>query len=277
MPATLRLGSRKPTTALPYPPPPPKVHFPPTPCTHQTYPTHSVSSYDKAPIVVLPNDCTLPERGCPGQMYNSASDKGTQSSGDVINGSSSGKHLHLHATEESATGYDKEDAKEKLYTYAPIISFKGLETPVVGGSGAGRADVRTDDDVEATEFMIHSSSEDNEEDDASDEEEGKDLTTVPSPLHMCKKSTLMCMIRRGQAGGFPSPDGLILFDKRIQTTEAETIETLATIGFLGERQKQAIDSLSGGWKMNLSCAMLFKANILLLNEQTSYLDIINVV
>ncbi|KAI5115658.1 hypothetical protein M0805_005745 [Coniferiporia weirii] len=111
--------------------------------------------------------------------------------------------------------------------------------------------------------MICSSSEDNEEDDAADEEEGEDLTTVPSPLHT--------------AGGFPSPDGLILFDKRIQTTEAETIETLATIGFLGERQKQAIDSLSGGWKMNLSCTMLFKANILLLNEQTSYLDIINVV
>ncbi|KAI5116084.1 hypothetical protein M0805_006618, partial [Coniferiporia weirii] len=140
-------------------------------------------------------------------------------------------------------GYDEEDAKEKLYTHVPVVSFKGLETPVVGGSGAGKVDVRTDNDVEAAEFMIRSLSEDNEEDNASDEEEGEDLTTVPSPLRMCKKSMLMRTITRGQARGFPSPDGLILFDKRIQMTEAETIETLATIGFLGERQKQAIDSL----------------------------------
>ncbi|KAI5121832.1 hypothetical protein M0805_003266 [Coniferiporia weirii] len=90
--------------ALPYPPPSPQVHFPPTPALTQTYPTHSVTAYDRAPIVVLPNDCALPERGCPGRTYNSANDKGTWSSGGVVNGSSSGKHLHPRATEESASG-----------------------------------------------------------------------------------------------------------------------------------------------------------------------------
>ncbi|PAV22574.1 hypothetical protein PNOK_0253100 [Pyrrhoderma noxium] len=52
--------------ALPYPPPPPQVHFPPPTSLTQTHYTHSGTHYDRAPIVVLPNDCALPERGCPG-------------------------------------------------------------------------------------------------------------------------------------------------------------------------------------------------------------------
>ncbi|KAH8119811.1 hypothetical protein DFH11DRAFT_9059 [Phellopilus nigrolimitatus] len=83
-------------TALPYPPPSPQVHFPPTPSLAQTYPTHSVSAYDRAPIVVAPNDCALPERGCPGRTY--AANRNPRS------GDSSGKHPHPRATEESATG-----------------------------------------------------------------------------------------------------------------------------------------------------------------------------
>ncbi|TDL26408.1 hypothetical protein BD410DRAFT_520045 [Rickenella mellea] len=53
---------------LPYPYP--SVHFPPSPALTQTYPTHSVSAYDRHPIVVSPNDCALPERGCPGRTYD---------------------------------------------------------------------------------------------------------------------------------------------------------------------------------------------------------------
>ena len=53
-------------SALPYPP---HVHFPPPTSLTQTYPTHSGAAYDRAPIVVLPNDCELPERGCPGRTY----------------------------------------------------------------------------------------------------------------------------------------------------------------------------------------------------------------
>ncbi|KAG9095504.1 hypothetical protein FRC06_009734 [Ceratobasidium sp. 370] len=32
--------------------------------------THSPSSYDRSPIVVLPNSCALPARGCPGRTYD---------------------------------------------------------------------------------------------------------------------------------------------------------------------------------------------------------------
>jgi len=113
------------------------------------------------------------------------------------------------------------------------------------------------------------------------------------------KSTLMRAITNGQVEGFPSPDEVrtfyvehdidgseadtsvlqfILSDKRILATEAEVIDTLASVGFSDERQKHAIGSLSGGWKMKLALAraMLFKADILLLDEPTNHLDVVNV-
>ncbi|KAF8432448.1 polyketide synthetase [Boletus edulis BED1] len=113
------------------------------------------------------------------------------------------------------------------------------------------------------------------------------------------KSTLMRAITNGQVEGFPSPDEVrtfyvehdidgsqedtsvlefILSDKRVLATEAETIATLASVGFSDERQEQAIGSLSGGWKMKLALAraMLFKADILLLDEPTNHLDVVNI-
>src|ERR1700722_12013272 len=87
------------------------------------------------------------------------------------------------------------------------------------------------------------------------------------------KSTLMRAITNGQVEGFPSPDEVrtfyvehdidgteedtsvlqfILDDKRILAGETEVIETLASVGFDNERQKQAIGALSGGWKMKLA-------------------------
>ena len=113
------------------------------------------------------------------------------------------------------------------------------------------------------------------------------------------KSTLMRAITNGQVEGFPSPDEVrtfyvehdidgseadtsvlqfILSDKRILATEEEVISTLASVGFSDERQKHAIGSLSGGWKMKLALAraMLFKADILLLDEPTNHLDVVNV-
>lgn len=113
------------------------------------------------------------------------------------------------------------------------------------------------------------------------------------------KSTLMRAITNGQVEGFPSPDEVrtfyvehdidgseedtsvlqfILSDNRILGTEAEVVETLASVGFTDERQGQSIGSLSGGWKMKLALAraMLFKADILLLDEPTNHLDVINV-
>ncbi|KAI0354672.1 hypothetical protein OH77DRAFT_1496619 [Trametes cingulata] len=42
----------------------PHVHFPPTPrLVAATYPAHSPTTYDRAPITVSPNVCQLPRRG----------------------------------------------------------------------------------------------------------------------------------------------------------------------------------------------------------------------
>ncbi|RDB24489.1 hypothetical protein Hypma_008486 [Hypsizygus marmoreus] len=46
----------------------PHVHFPPTPTLTDTQITHSPFVYDRAPIIVSPNGCELPERG--GRMYS---------------------------------------------------------------------------------------------------------------------------------------------------------------------------------------------------------------
>lgn len=45
------------------------VHFPPSPIISKTFMAHSPSTYDRSPIVVVPNSCALPERGCPGRTY----------------------------------------------------------------------------------------------------------------------------------------------------------------------------------------------------------------
>ncbi|OCH95709.1 hypothetical protein OBBRIDRAFT_498768 [Obba rivulosa] len=41
----------------------PHVHFPPTPRISSQHPAHSPRTYDRAPIVVSPNVCQLPQRG----------------------------------------------------------------------------------------------------------------------------------------------------------------------------------------------------------------------
>jgi hypothetical protein len=47
----------------------PQVHFPPWPSLARTFSAHSSASYDRSPIIVSPNSCALPERGCPGRTY----------------------------------------------------------------------------------------------------------------------------------------------------------------------------------------------------------------
>jgi hypothetical protein len=72
------------------------VHFPPSPTLTRTFSAHSPSTYDRSPIVVLPNICALPARGCPGRTYIPGSSLGP--SPDLHSRkaaiSSGGKHLH---------------------------------------------------------------------------------------------------------------------------------------------------------------------------------------
>ncbi|KAL6299194.1 hypothetical protein BKA93DRAFT_613291 [Sparassis latifolia] len=48
----------------------PLVHFAPSTELASTHSAYSAAVYDRSPIVVLPNRCALPERGCPGRTYN---------------------------------------------------------------------------------------------------------------------------------------------------------------------------------------------------------------
>jgi elongation factor 3 len=107
------------------------------------------------------------------------------------------------------------------------------------------------------------------------------------------KSTLLRAISNGQVDGFPNDtlktiymehdiDGdsveKSIFDYVFQsgnyTVEAVVAE-LVDKGFGTEMHGQAIQSLSGGWKMKLALvrAMLQKPDILLLDEPTNHLDV----
>ncbi|GMM36968.1 New1 protein [Saccharomycopsis crataegensis] len=117
------------------------------------------------------------------------------------------------------------------------------------------------------------------------------------------KSTLMRAIDNGQVDGFPSKDQLktcfvehkvptedekstkLDLVSLIQTEEdftnlprEEIAKALEDVGFDETRRSQALNSLSGGWRMKLALAkaMLMKADILLLDEPTNHLDVANV-
>ena len=70
----------------------PHVHFPPTPTLTSTENTHSSFMYDRAPIVVTPNVCALPERG--GRMFFGNSN-GNGNQGGL--GAGGGGYFHPHA------------------------------------------------------------------------------------------------------------------------------------------------------------------------------------
>lgn len=55
-----------------------QVHFPSHPHSlSSTHDAYSASAYDRSPILVAPNVCALPARGCPGQTYGAAVDAGS--------------------------------------------------------------------------------------------------------------------------------------------------------------------------------------------------------
>lgn len=75
---------------------PPAVHFPPSPSLTRVYAAHPSTAYDRSPIVVSPNACALPERGCPGRTYTLGDERPTRSSQSKRR-PSSGNHFHPRA------------------------------------------------------------------------------------------------------------------------------------------------------------------------------------
>jgi hypothetical protein len=78
----------------------PRVHFPPAPGLCQTHLTHSPSNYDRAPIVVLPNDCALPARN--ERTYTPSSECSKKRRSAQAAATAHGAALHPHAFAEPA-------------------------------------------------------------------------------------------------------------------------------------------------------------------------------
>lgn len=78
----------------------PRVHFPPAPGLCQTHLTHSASIYDRAPIVVLPNDCALPARN--DRTYTPSSECPKKRRSAQIAATTHGAAIHPHPFAESA-------------------------------------------------------------------------------------------------------------------------------------------------------------------------------
>jgi hypothetical protein len=74
------------------------VHFPPSPSLTRTFTAPSPMQYDRSPIQVTPNNCALPERGCPGRTYTLDSDEDASSYfSPKLFASTSRGHLHPRA------------------------------------------------------------------------------------------------------------------------------------------------------------------------------------
>jgi hypothetical protein len=93
----------------------PRVHFPPTPVLCQTHLTHSAASYDRAPIVVLPNACALPERN--GRTYTPSNDESAR------------KRRSTHATSQGATLHPQ------AFTTSPAAPSSSPKTSVLDPAG----------------------------------------------------------------------------------------------------------------------------------------------
>jgi len=102
---------------FPYPPPPPTVHFPPSPSLSKTYPTYSVNAYDRAPIVVAPNVCAMPERGCPGRTYDESAGVAKSSRKCKVGGVSA---TITTTSQLSSAGQAESSAAAAARMYGPI-------------------------------------------------------------------------------------------------------------------------------------------------------------
>jgi hypothetical protein len=78
----------------------PRVHFPPTPVLCQTHLTHSAATYDRAPIVVLPNACALPERN--GRTYTPSNESCAARKRRSTHAAAQGATLHPQALAAAA-------------------------------------------------------------------------------------------------------------------------------------------------------------------------------
>ncbi|TFK56941.1 hypothetical protein OE88DRAFT_1730372 [Heliocybe sulcata] len=139
----------------------PKVRFPPTPVLTSTHPTHSPSTYDRAPIVVSPNACALPRRGerevqfgeRPGRSTDRERPRGRSRDRKAV--SVKGSYFHPRAYEaceaEPPAGHTGAvDADHDIPSLPPLPAAIPLPPPLVhdiSSSESDESDVTTPPDV----------------------------------------------------------------------------------------------------------------------------------
>jgi len=107
------------------------VHFPPPTTLTRTFSAYSPSLYDRSPIVVSPNSCALPERGCPGRTYTLDDPNSHLSRTSWTPAANKGRHLHPRAVpsayrdsspnvDEAADEDDDEEQLTPTSTY-PVL------------------------------------------------------------------------------------------------------------------------------------------------------------
>ncbi|KAI6117504.1 hypothetical protein F5141DRAFT_603581 [Pisolithus sp. B1] len=100
---------------------PPAVHFPPSPVLTRVYAAHPSSAYDRSPIVVSPNACALPERGCPGRTYT-LEDECTPRPSPSKRRPSNGNHFHPRAVSNQISTSPARSAGDDHARTAPRTS-----------------------------------------------------------------------------------------------------------------------------------------------------------
>ncbi|KAJ8472357.1 hypothetical protein ONZ45_g16683 [Pleurotus djamor] len=92
------------------------VHFPPSPSLTRTFEAHCPSTYDRSPIVVLPNSCALPERGCPGRTYAPVDGPSHRSHHRNPSSSSSSTTTTTRSSSSSASAYAPKDLHPRAFS-----------------------------------------------------------------------------------------------------------------------------------------------------------------
>ena len=129
----------------------PMVRFPHSRALSSTFAAYPSSTYDRSPIVVSPNRCSLPERGCPGRTYLPGEAPHPRS-----RPSQNGKCLHPRASSSTPLyPFDDEDEDDNDLTPkpTPIAYSRPLPQPP-----ALVPDISSSESEESDGFASHYSS-----------------------------------------------------------------------------------------------------------------------
>ncbi|KAI6022908.1 hypothetical protein BKA83DRAFT_4270582 [Pisolithus microcarpus] len=97
---------------------PPAVHFPPSPALTRVYAAHPSSAYDRSPIVVSPNTCALPERGCPAR---SAPSNRRPSNGNHFHPRAVSNSISTSPTRSIGDDHTRSPPRTSPFTPPPLI------------------------------------------------------------------------------------------------------------------------------------------------------------